>query len=144
MAHEERATVTRKDIIDNLKGIFLPIVTPFNRRGGIDEGRFRENLRRYVETGLAGILVAGSTGEAPYLAERERLRLVQLAREVVRPPLLLIAGTGLESTRATIFLSREAIARTRRQLVSAVSGRDSVSHSARTSSIAVRTRCRPR
>ncbi len=111
MACEERATVTRKDIIDNLRGIFLPIVTPFNRRGGIDEGCFRENLRRYVEAGLAGILVAGSTGEAPYLAERERLRLVQLARELVRPPQLLIAGTGLESTRATIFLSREAIAR---------------------------------
>lgn len=103
--------MTRREIVANLKGIFLPIVTPFNRRGGVDEGRFRENLARYVETGLAGIVVAGSTGEAPYLTEPERLRLVELARERVRPPMLLVAGTGLESTRATLALSREAAER---------------------------------
>jgi 4-hydroxy-2-oxoglutarate aldolase len=57
------------------------------------------------------VLVAGSSGEAPFLTERERLRLVELARDVVRPPELLIVGTGLESTEATLRLSREAIAR---------------------------------
>jgi 4-hydroxy-2-oxoglutarate aldolase len=103
--------MTDKEIVANLRGIFLPIVTPFDRRGGVDEGRFRDNLRRYVETGLAGIVVAGSTGEAPYLAERERLRLVEIARKIVRPPQLVVAGTGLESTRATLLLSREAVAR---------------------------------
>lgn len=103
--------MTRREIIANLKGIFLPIVTPFNRQGGVDEGRFQENLARYVETGLAGIVVAGSTGEAPYLTERERLRLVELARRRVRPPMLLVAGTGLESTSATLALSREAVER---------------------------------
>lgn len=103
--------MTRKEIIANLRGIFVPVVTPFNRRGGVDEGRFRENLRRYAETGLSGIVVAGSTGEAPYLTERERLRLIHLARDVVRPQQLLIAGTGLESTLATLHLSREAVAR---------------------------------
>src|SRR5712692_7832018 len=103
--------MTRREIVANLKGIFLPIVTPFNRRGDVDEGRFRENLARYVETGLAGVVVAGSTGEAPYLTEAERLRLVELARERVHPPMLLVAGTGLESTRATLALSREATER---------------------------------
>ena len=95
----------------NLKGIFPPVVTPFNRGGDVDEGRFRENLRKYAGVGLGGIVVTGSTGEAPYLTERERLRLVELAREIVRPPEILIVGTGLESTRETLRLSREAIAR---------------------------------
>ncbi len=103
--------MTRDQIIKNLQGIIAPVVTPFNRRGDVDEGLLRENLSRYVGIGLAGILVAGSTGEAPYLAESERLRLVEVAREVVKPPELLLVGTGLESTDATLRLSREAVAR---------------------------------
>jgi dihydrodipicolinate synthase/N-acetylneuraminate lyase len=101
--------MTRKEIAGSIKGIFPPVVTPFNARGDIDELQFRENLERYVGTGLSGIVVAGSTGEAPYLTERERLRLTDLARAIVRPPEILIVGTGLESTRATIRLGREAV-----------------------------------
>jgi 4-hydroxy-2-oxoglutarate aldolase len=103
--------MTRKEIIQSLKGMFSPVVTPFDRRGEIDEGLFRENLQKLVGIGLSGILVAGSTGEAPYLEERERLRLVDVARGLVRAPEILIAGTGLESTDATVRLSQEAVAR---------------------------------
>ena len=103
--------MTRKEIIHNLKGIFPPVVTPFNPRGDVDEGLFHENLQKLAGIGLAGVLVAGSTGEAPYLEERERLRLVEVARGLVRPPEILIVGTGLESTGATVRLSQEAVAR---------------------------------
>jgi len=103
--------MTRNEVLKNLKGVICPVVTPFNRRGDVDEGYFRENLSRITGIGLAGILVAGSTGEAPYLAERERLRLVEVAREIVKSPEILMVGTGLESTIATINLSREAVAR---------------------------------
>jgi 4-hydroxy-2-oxoglutarate aldolase len=92
-----------------LRGILSPVVTPFDRRGEIDKRGFRQNLGRYAGSGLAGIVVAGSTGEAPYLTERERLRLTEIARDVVRPPNLLMVGTGLESTRETLRLSREAV-----------------------------------
>ena len=103
--------MTRKGIIASLKGVFPPVVTPFDRRGEVDEGRFRANLERYAQAELAGVVVAGSTGEAPYLTERERLRLVEVARKVVKPPQLLIAGAGLESTHETLRLSRESVAR---------------------------------
>jgi len=103
--------MTRNEVIKNLQGVICPVVTPFNRRGDVDEGFFRENLSRITGIGLAGILVAGSTGEAPYLAESERLRLVEVAREVVKAPEILMVGTGLESTNATVKLSREAVAR---------------------------------
>lgn len=101
----------RSHIIAHLKGIFPPSVTPFNRKGEVDIGLFRENIHRYVGVGLAGVVVAGSTGEAPFLSERERLQLVVAARDIVRPPQLLIASTGLESTLLTLRLSREAIER---------------------------------
>jgi 4-hydroxy-2-oxoglutarate aldolase len=103
--------MTREQIIKNLRGVIAPVATPFNRRGDVDEVLFREDLNRYVGSGLSGILVTGSTGEAPYLSEGERLRLVEVAREIVKPPELLLAGTGLEGTDATVRLSREVVAR---------------------------------
>ena len=99
------------EIVSHLQGIFPPVVTPFNGRGRVDEGAFRSNLQRCTGIGLSGVVVAGSNGEAPYLSDRERLRLVELARRIVRPPELLIAGTGLEATAQTLKLSREAVAR---------------------------------
>lgn len=103
--------MTRNEIIKHIEGVIVPVVTPFNRRGDVDEGLFRENLSRLSGIGMAGVLVAGSTGEAVYLTEAERLRLVEVAREVVKAPELLMVGTGLESTAATLKLSRESVAR---------------------------------
>lgn len=103
--------MTSKEIVSNLKGIFVPVVTPFNRRGGVDAAGFRSNIRRFVKAGVDGFIVAGSTGEGPYLTEQERLRLVELARPLIRAPQLLVVGTGKETTRETIHLSKQAIDR---------------------------------
>lgn len=56
---------------------------------------------------MDGLVVAGSTGEAPLLDEIEILRLVEWAREVTPRGLPVVAGTGLESTRGTVRLCRE-------------------------------------
>ena len=103
--------MTSKQVVAHLKGVFVPVVTPFSRRGNIDQAGFRSNVRRYVELGFNGILIAGSTGEGPYLTERERLRLVELARPLIPGPQLLLVGTGVETTRQTIHLSKEAVKR---------------------------------
>jgi dihydrodipicolinate synthase/N-acetylneuraminate lyase len=103
--------MTSKEVLAHLKGVFVPVVTPFNRRGDLDEPGFRSNIRRYVKAGFNGILIAGSTGEGPYLAERERLRLVEVARPLIPSPQLLLVGTGVESARQTIHLSKEAVKR---------------------------------
>ncbi len=103
--------MTKKQITARLQGMFAPVVTPFTRRGEVDEGLYRANLERHRGSGLAGIVVAGSTGEAPYLTGPERLRLTEITRRVVKPPELVIVGTGQESTRETLNLSREAFQR---------------------------------
>lgn len=103
--------MTHREVVERLRGVFPPVITPFDRRGKVDEGAFRANIRKYTGIGLSGVLVAGSTGEAPHLTLRERLRLVKIAREVVKPPELLLVGSGLESTAHTLELSREAVAR---------------------------------
>jgi 4-hydroxy-2-oxoglutarate aldolase len=103
--------MTSKQIFARLHGIMPPLVTPFNKRGDVDEGAYRANLERYTGIGLAGVVVAGTTGEAPFLTPEERLRLTEIARSAVKPGELVVTGTGLESTRGTINLSREAVAR---------------------------------
>lgn len=88
-----------------LAGVFPPLVTPFSPDGGLDLLAFESNLEAYAGCDLAGYLVLGSNGEAQALEEAEKLTLVRLARERSRGRTLLV-GTGLESTRATIALTR--------------------------------------
>ena len=94
-----------------LAGVFPPITTPFEvATGDIAPVRFRENITRLLAAGVNGIVVAGSTGEAALLDADEQRRLVAAAREAVVEQAWLIAGTGGESTRETIALTRAAAA----------------------------------
>jgi len=91
----------------DLSGVFIPAVTPFlPKRGEIDLAAMQENLRRWGDFSIRGIVLAGTTGEAVLLDEEERLELVRAGREVLNPDVLLTVGTGLESTRATLRLTR--------------------------------------
>ena len=98
-------------VLSRLHGIIPPMVTPFGRDGGVDEGAFRANLERYTGIGLAGVMVAGTTGEAPFLTPAERSRLTEIARGGVKANELVVTGIGVESSRETIALGREAAAR---------------------------------
>ena len=94
----------------DLSGVFPPIATPFDDRGEVDSPAIRRNIARWLRTGLRGIVALGSNGEAPLLDERESDLVIEAAREAVPRDRLLIAGTGRESTRATIDASRRAAA----------------------------------
>ncbi|HET9316783.1 MAG TPA: dihydrodipicolinate synthase family protein [Vicinamibacteria bacterium] len=89
-----------------LGGVFPPLTTPFRADGSLDTGGFERNLEAYAAQDLAGVLVLGSNGEAASLDEDEKLALVRLARARTASRTLLV-GTGLESTRATITLTRK-------------------------------------
>jgi 4-hydroxy-2-oxoglutarate aldolase len=90
-----------------LEGVVLPVTTPFDRVTGDPAPiPFRANLRAWLEAGVHGFVLAGSTGEAPLLDPDEIVKLAEWARDVVPPERTLLAGAGLESTRATIRLAR--------------------------------------
>ena len=93
-----------------LHGILGPVVTTFDDGGEVATGAFAANIRRHLDAGLTGIVVAGSTGEAALLDERERDLLVASAREVVPRDRWLVVGTGAESTRAAVQRTRAAAA----------------------------------
>ena len=93
----------------DLSGTFLPVTTPFDPvTGDVDIVAFRSNLRRWTENPVAGVLIAGSTGESVFLDEGERIALFEAARDMIGGDRVIIAGTGSEATRHTIHLSRQA------------------------------------
>ena len=91
-------------------GIFTPIITPFRSDDTLDEAGLRSNVEKWMQTSLRGLVVLGSNGEAAQLDDAESDRIVDLVREHVPSGRPLIAGTGRESTRATIAATRRAAA----------------------------------
>ena len=91
-------------------GIFTPIVTPFRTDDTVDEGALQRNVLRWMQTPLTGLVVLGSNGEAAQLDDEEADRVVDIVREHVPGERPLIAGTGRESTKATIAATARAAA----------------------------------
>jgi 4-hydroxy-2-oxoglutarate aldolase len=91
----------------SLRGVVPPLVTPFHADGGLDLEAFGASLEALAVHEFSGFLVLGSNGEAASLDEDEKLLLVAAARRTV-PGRFLLVGTGLESTRGTILLTRKA------------------------------------
>ena len=92
---------------EQFTGIFTPIVTPFTEEGAIDFNSMDHNLERWGASGLSGLVVAGSNGEAPYLELEERVSLALHVTKRCRHKTILL-GTGCESTASTIALNARA------------------------------------
>ncbi|HEX9726834.1 MAG TPA: dihydrodipicolinate synthase family protein [Vicinamibacteria bacterium] len=91
-----------------LNGIIAPIPTSFDEREDLALDRLTENIERWSQSRLSGFAVLGSTGEFVYLAREEKERVLGRAREAIPADRVLLAGTGCESTRETIALTRFA------------------------------------
>ena len=91
-------------------GIYTPIATPFRDDGTVDERALAANVSRWMTTPLTGLVVLGSNGEAASLEDAEADRIVEIVRAGVPSSRPLIAGTGRESTAATIAATRRAAA----------------------------------
>lgn len=66
----------------NFHGVMLPVTTPFDG-DAVAPGKLADNIARYEAHGVAGYLLLGSTGEAPFLEEGEKLALLRGARAVI-------------------------------------------------------------
>lgn len=93
--------------LKKVEGIFAPIATIFDEAGDLDLEGFCDNVRKFNETKLSGLVVLGSNGEFPLLSYREKIALVKSVKETLGRDKLLIAGTGCESLRETIELTKE-------------------------------------
>jgi 4-hydroxy-tetrahydrodipicolinate synthase len=88
--------------------VLTAVVTPFRADGSVDLDAFRALCTRLVDEGSDGVVVAGTTGESPTLADDERLALFAAAVETVGNRATVVAGTGTYSTAHSVHLTGQA------------------------------------
>jgi 4-hydroxy-tetrahydrodipicolinate synthase len=84
------------------------MVTPFTKEGDVDYARARELAKALLKSGSDGLVIGGTTGEAPAMGDDELLRLFAEVKEAIGEDGAVIAGTTNNNTRGSIALSREA------------------------------------
>jgi 4-hydroxy-tetrahydrodipicolinate synthase len=89
-------------------GVITAMVTPFDQGGELDLPACRRVARFLVEGGSDGLVLAGTTGEAPTLTDAEKLDLLRAVREEVGPDAQLILGAGTNDTRHSAELTKAA------------------------------------
>jgi 4-hydroxy-tetrahydrodipicolinate synthase len=88
--------------------VLTAVVTPFRADGSVDLEAFTRLCAHLVDSGSDGVVVAGTTGEAPTLRDEERLSLFAAAVETVGDRATVIAGTGTYSTAHSVHLTGQA------------------------------------
>jgi 4-hydroxy-2-oxoglutarate aldolase len=91
-----------------LDGIFPPIPTSFGPDDELALDKLQSNLKRLGQYDLSGFLILGSNGEIVMLSEFEKRNVYEAARDAIPEDKLMLAGTGEQSTRATIQLTKAA------------------------------------
>lgn len=90
------------------EGIYVPVITPFADDFSIDEKAYAEVIDRTINAGMQGIIVGGTTGEYYAMTKDERVRTMEIAREVTQDRVPLITGVGALRTEDAEEYAREA------------------------------------
>jgi 4-hydroxy-tetrahydrodipicolinate synthase len=91
-----------------LKGIIPPVVTPFTAEEELDLPRLKSHIDYMLARGVHGIFVLGTTGEFYALDEREKQSVAATAVAHVKGRSAVFVGTGAETTREVIRLTKMA------------------------------------
>lgn len=91
-----------------IEGVFAAATTPFYPDERVYFRKLEANMARYSRSLLAGMVVLGSTGEAPMLDDAETCDVLRIAAEATAPEKVLIAGVGRESVKGTVELAEAA------------------------------------
>jgi len=91
----------------SFRGSFTALVTPF-KNGGLDEAGFRSLIDWQITEGTNGLVPVGTTGESPTLSHDEHKRVVEWCVSQAKGRVPVVAGSGSNSTREAIDLSKHA------------------------------------
>lgn len=89
-------------------GSFVALITPMTEEKEIDWPAFEELIEWQIREKTNGLVLAGTTGEAATLSSEEKLSLFKKGVEIAHGRVPIIAGTGVNSTQATVELTRAA------------------------------------
>lgn len=91
-----------------LGAVLVPMVTPFDRSGGVDEDSAVRLMHHLVEHGADGLVLCGTTGEAATMNDREQLAMIALAVQELGGRCTIVAGVGSNDTRHAAHLTEQA------------------------------------
>ncbi|MEM2282878.1 MAG: 4-hydroxy-tetrahydrodipicolinate synthase [Candidatus Hadarchaeales archaeon] len=90
------------------EGTYTALVTPFDRKNKLDEDGLKELLRFQLREGIEGLVPVGTTGECATLSYEEHERVIEIVVKEVKGRVPVVAGTGSNSTREALMLTRFA------------------------------------
>jgi 4-hydroxy-tetrahydrodipicolinate synthase len=90
------------------KGSLVALITPMREDGSVDEKAFSHFVDWQIKEGTKAVVPVGTTGESPTLSHAEHRRVVEIAIEVAKGRVPVIAGAGSNSTEEAIALTRHA------------------------------------
>ena len=90
------------------KGSLVALITPMREDGSVDEKAYAALVDWQIKEGTNGVVPVGTTGESPTLSHAEHRRVVEIALEVAKGRVPVIAGAGSNSTEEAIELTRHA------------------------------------
>lgn len=90
-----------------LSGVLPPIATPF-QGGKVALDKLKKNFEKWNQTALSGYLVIGSNGEAVFLSEKEKMKVIEVSRDSIPKSKIMMVGTGMEATQETIQFTNQA------------------------------------
>jgi len=94
--------------VRKFQGIVPPVITIFNSEGEIDGGKTKKFIEHLIDEGVHGIFIAGSTGEYSLMNMNQRKEIIDIGVEATQRKVPLFAGTGHNSTRIAVELSKYA------------------------------------
>jgi len=90
------------------EGTYTALVTPFDKQGNLDEEGLRELVRFQLQEGIDGLVPVGTTGECSTLSYEEHERVIEIVVEEAKGRVPVVAGTGSNSTREALMLTKFA------------------------------------
>lgn len=91
----------------NFKGTFTALITPF-KNNKVDFASLEKLVKQQLAGGVDGFVINGTTAESPTLSESERLEIFKFIKEKSGPNVVLIMGTGSNSTQKTVEETKKA------------------------------------
>ncbi len=88
--------------------LLTAMITPFADNGDVDYGQARKLARCLLDSGNDGLVIGGTTGEAPAMSDEEKLRLFAEIKEEIGDRGSVVAGTTDNDTRGSVRLSQAA------------------------------------
>ncbi len=89
--------------------VWTALVTPYDEEGRINYDEYARLLEEQYRAGVDGVLVLGTTGEAPSLSEDEKLSLYEFAVRNAPKGLRLMAGSGTNNLKKTLFWTEKVM-----------------------------------